>query len=204
MTLQAIEVPDVILELRPTRDAQRLIHLAHQKIETYTRSKRPAITNFVHCDFVLLYQALTWIASNRLLSGNRFCEWGSGFGVATLLSALQGMDAVGIEIEPYLVEQSCQLAEQLDLPASFYSGSFVPRDLSGILEWSCEVQHVSTEEDDVYDEMGHSLDEFDLFFAFPWPGEQGFFEAVFEQSAAESACLLSYRGRDGMHLMRKI
>jgi len=48
------------------------------------------------------------------------------------------------------------------------------------------------------------MDEFDLFFAFPWPGEHQFFEAVFQAAAADNALLLTYRGRDGMHLLRKV
>ncbi len=85
------------------------------------------IENFVTCDFHLLDQALTWIQQNHLMTGNRFCELGSGFGVATMLAAIRGLEAVGIEIEPVLVEQSSQLAEDLDVDAKFFSGSFIPR-----------------------------------------------------------------------------
>ena len=204
MTLQRIEMPDTIQEVGQTASAARLIDLANKRIDAYTRSKRPVIENFVHCDFGLVDRTLAWIASNHLLAGERFCEFGSGFGVATLLAELHGLDAVGIEIEPYLVDQSYKLAETLGLSSQFYCGSFVPRDLPGILDWSCEVDHVLTDEGDVYDEIGSELDEFDLFFAFPWPGEHGFFEAVFDECAADRSCLLSYRGRDGMHLLRKV
>ena len=95
------------------------------------------------------------------------------------------------------------MADDLGLPAKFYCGTFVPRDISGILELAREVEHVDTHEGEVYDEIGLGLDDFDLFFAFPWPGEQHFFEAVFQAGAADNSLLLSYRGRDGMHLLRK-
>ena len=48
------------------------------------------------------------------------------------------------------------------------------------------------------------MNDFDLFFAFPWPGEHVFFEAVFDDSAADGALLLTYRGREGMSLTRKV
>ena len=66
-----------------------------------------------------------------------------------------------------------------------------------------EIRNVTIEEDDVYREIGLAMDDFDLFFAFPWPGEQVFFERVVEKWAASGAMLLTYRGRDGMQLQRK-
>jgi hypothetical protein len=159
--------------------------------------------NFVPCDFHLLDQSLTWIEQNHLLTGRRVCELGSGFGVAALLASLRGLEAVGIEIESNLVEQSSNLADALGLPAKFYCGSFVPHDIAGILEVGRDVEHVETHEGEVYEEIGLGLDDFDLFFAFPWPGEHPFFEAVFQAGAADNSLLLSYRGRNGMHLVRK-
>ena len=139
-----------------------------------------------------------------MLAGDRFCELGSGFGVATLLAALRGMDSIGIEIESVLVKESQKLANQLNLDCDFYCGSFVPRDIAGLLEIACEVEHVTTEEGDVCEELRFGLDSVDLFFAFPWPGEHSFFETVFESEASSGSLLLSYRGRDGMHLLRKV
>ena len=69
---------------------------------------------------------------------------------------------------------------------------------------SGEVEYVNTEEGDVYEEIGRDLNEFDLFFAYPWPGEHGVFEAVFAECAADGALLLTYRGREGMNLVGKI
>ena len=79
----------------------------------------------------------------------------------------------------------------------------MPRDLEGITELGRDMEHVEVHEGEVYEEIGLGLDDFDLFFAFPWPGEHTFFEAVFEAGAAVNSLLLSYRGRDGMHLIRK-
>lgn len=203
MTLQSINIPDAIKRLPHSPSAARLIDLANDRIEAYMLATESVIENFVPCDFRLLDQSLTWIEQNHLLTGSRFCELGSGFGVAALLASIRGMESVGIEIESTLVEQSSNLADDLSLPAKFYCGSFVPRDISGILKLACEVEHVDTHEGDVFEEIGLGLDDFDLFFAFPWPGEQSFFEAVFQAGAADNSLLLSYRGQNGMHLLRK-
>ncbi|MGY8748100.1 MAG: hypothetical protein ACKVHR_08610 [Pirellulales bacterium] len=203
MTLQSINIPDEINRFSHSPAATHLIDLANDRIEAFMLADDLVIENFVPCDFHLLDQAITWIEQNHLLTGNRFCELGSGFGVAALLASLRGMESIGIEIESTLVEQSSSLAEDLGLSAKFYCGSFVPRDITGLLEIARDVEHVETHEGEVYEEIGLSLDDFDLFFAFPWPGEEQFFEAVFQAGAAVNSLLLSYRGRNGMHLLRK-
>jgi tRNA G46 methylase TrmB len=202
--MQPINVPDHIQQLSHTSAAERVIDVANEKIESYLLANDWVTENFVPCDFHLLDQALTWIDQNHLLAGQRFCELGSGFGVATLLASLHGMDSVGIEIEAYLVDQAIDLSNQTGVPASFYCGSFVPRDVDGILELGRDVERVQTGEDDVYQEMEASMKDFDLFFAFPWPGERYFFEAVFEAGAGTNALLLCYDGRNGMQLVRKV
>lgn len=203
MTLQLIAIPDEITRLSIDPEAEELIDLANERIEAFMLREESVSENFVPCDFHLLDQALNWIVQNHLLTGNRFLELGSGFGVAALLAAQRRMEAFGIEIEANLVEQANDLADAVKSPAVFYQGSFVPRDISGILELGSDIEHVETTEDNVYEEIGFELDEFDLFFAFPWPGEHHFFEAVFEAGAADNALLLTYRGRDGMLLARK-
>ncbi len=209
MTLQTIDIPDSIKDLPHAREAAGLIDLANDRIETFMLANDRVTENFVPCDFHLLDQSLTWITQNNLLTGRRFCEFGSGFGVATLLAAVQQMDSVGIEIDSDLVDQSIDLChavgstESVDLTANFYCGSFIPRNTHGILELAKDMEHVDTHQGDVYQEIGLALEDFDLFFAFPWPGEHHFFEAVFQAGAATNALLLTYRGRDGMHLIRK-
>ena len=201
MTLQTIEIPDSINRLPHTKGAEHLIDTANDAIESFMLADQTIIENFVTCDFHLLDQAMTWIEQNHLLAGNRFCEFGAGFGVGAMLAALRGMESVGIEIEPRLVEQANQVAVGLGNAADFYCGSFVPRGVEGLAEIAAEVENVSTEEDDIYELIGRELNEFDLFFAFPWPGEHGFFEAVFEACAAKGSLLLTYRGREGMNLV---
>ncbi len=204
MTVQPIEIPDSIKEFPHSQHASNLIDDANDRIEAFMLADQAVIENFVTCDFHLVDQALSWIDQNHLLTGNRFCELGSGFGVAAMLAAIRGMESVGIEIESVLVEQSSDLAADLDVAAKFFCGSFVPRDAAEVLELDREIKHVETHGDDVYEEIGLAMDDFDLFFAFPWPGEHVFFEAVFDACAADGSLLLTYRGRDGMNLARKV
>lgn len=204
MPLQPIPIPDSIKHLPHTPAAAALIDSTYDAIEAFMLRDEAPIENFVTCDFHLLDQAITWIHENHLIAGNRFCEWGAGFGAGALLATLHGMEAVGIEIEPSLVEAADDVADALENSARFYLGSFVPRGVEGIEELIGEVKNVVTDEDDVYDQIGLDVDDFDLFFAFPWPGEHGFFDTVFDARAAVGAMLLTYRGRDGMHLVRKV
>ena len=204
MTLQAIPTPDALSSARLPDAYAKIITLANLRIDQHTESSKTVIHNFVHCDFDLTAFTIHWILENNLLTGERFCEWGSGFGVATMLATAAGMDAVGIEIEPILVEQSQQLASELRVDSEFVCGSFIPHDVTDILQISRDVEHVTIAEDDAYQEIGLELNDFDLIFAFPWPGEAEFFEALFLECAATGACLLTYRGREGMHLTRKL
>ena len=204
MTLQTIDIPDSISQLSYAEGAEHLIDTANDAIEAFMLSDQTGIESFVTSDFHLLDQAMTWIEQNHLLAGNRFCEFGAGFGVGAMLAALRGMESIGIEIELRLVEQANQVAERLGNAADFYCGSFVPRGVEGMIEIAAEVEGISTEEDDVWEWIGRELNEFHLFFAFPWPGEHVFFETVFDACAASGALLLTYQGREGMNLVRKI
>ncbi len=204
MLFEQIAIPDIVAP--PVRQSAiaEIISQANQRIDDYTKSTSSIIHNYVNCDFALAALTIHWILENNLLTGDRFCELGSGFGVVAMLATAAGMEAVGIEIESVLIEHSQQLASDLDLDSQFFCGSFIPRDVTDIMQFSQDVEHVTIEEDDVYHEVGLELSDFDLIFAFPWPGESDFFEALFYECAATGACLLTYCGREGMYLIRKL
>ncbi|EGF29035.1 class I SAM-dependent methyltransferase [Rhodopirellula baltica] len=204
MAWQQIEIPDSIKTLPYHDSAEHLIDSANDAIEAFMLADESVIENFVTCDFHLLDQAMTWIEQNHLLAGNRFCELGAGFAVGAMLASLRGMQAVGIEIEPRLVEAAQAVADSLDNDAQIHCGSFVPRGVEELSEIAREVRNVDTEEGDIYDEIGFEIEDFDLFFAFPWPGENEFFETVVDARGSVGALLLTYRGREGMHLLRKV
>ena len=58
--------------------------------------------------------------------GERFIEWGSGFGVATSLAAQLGFQATGIELEDGLVEIAESLAEKHHTGAKFIATTYIP------------------------------------------------------------------------------
>ena len=161
------------------------------------------IENFVVSDFFLFDSTLRWIDHSGLAFGKRFLEWGSGYGVATLIAALQRWQAYGIEIDQSLAQQSIELSDHWNVDAEFACGSFLPNGSEELLQYAEDAEHVSLGGVDGYDELGIALDDMDLVFVFPWPGESGFIEAVFDRYANAGAMLMTYRGRDGMHLLRK-
>ena len=203
MGLQQIDMPDHFRLDSIDPEADRLIEVANEQIERFMLSDQKVIENFVTCDFHLTQCALQWIRDNHLLTGERFCELGSGYGVVAMLAARMGMESIGIEIEQVLVDEANALSEQLGNDSAFHCGSFIPRETLETLDMDRDIRNVSIEEDDVYRDVGLAMDDFDLFFAFPWPGEQVFFEQVIDKWAASGALLLTYRGRDGMQLQRK-
>ncbi len=69
------------------------------------RTKVPAgYRGFVPSDYRKLYSVLRLIERKRLTCGMKFCEWGSGIGVATMIASMVGFEAHGIEIDAGLVE----------------------------------------------------------------------------------------------------
>lgn len=203
MTLERIAIPKSIKANPLTPREIDLIDQVNDRIEAFMLGDSAVIETFVPCDFQWLAQCLDWIDQQRLAMGRRFCELGSGFGVAAMLAALRDMTAVGIEIEAALVDQSNRLAKDLGIAARFYCGTFVPSAMAGSLASSREVDHIATGGDDVYDATGIAFDAFDLFFAFPWPGEHEFYESLVDTAAAPGALLLTYNERAGMKLFRK-
>lgn len=203
MALQPVEIPESIASLPLSGMVEDVIDEANERIERFMLADQSVIENFVTCDFHLLAQAMQWIGQNHLATGNRFCEWGCGFGIGALLASMDQMDSVGIEIEPRLIDEASDLADHLGLDTRFFCDSFVPREAADALQ-DFDVKHVDTLESDVYEDIGLGVDEFDLFFAFPWPGEHDFFETVLDVCGASGALLLTYRGREGMHLVRKV
>src|SRR5262249_44071404 len=95
---------------------------ARARIARFQRSQRaPA---FVASDFAAVYAALRRLEESGPPPGRLFCEWGSGFGVASCLAAMLGFDARGIEADGRLVAAARRLAAAFDSPAAFVRGNF--------------------------------------------------------------------------------
>lgn len=186
----------------PTNVAMLLAD-AKTQIDLLEDDSRASIPAFVPSDFELVYRALSAIKAGNLTTGRRFLEWGSGNGVVTCLAVLLSFDAAGIEIEPKLVRLANELAEKNRIAAQFACGSFVPigseprLDLAGDVTWLASGGH------DGYEHLQLDPDDFDIIFAYPWPGEEQVIFDLFADHAAVGALLLTYHGQEGLRLQRK-
>jgi len=200
LSLDGPEVPD---------EVYAFLREADTRVDEFVRNHPPLASGFAPSDFVTVYRALRAVAKANLAPGNKFCEWGCGFGVATSLAAMLEFDSVGIEIDSALIEASRRLADDFALATEFVQGSFIP---PGGDVYADELYAVEggeffwlvTDADHAYEELGLDADDFDLIFAYPWPSEENIIESLFERYAAEGALLLTYRQFDSVRLSRKI
>lgn len=187
---------------------QRIVDLiddGNERIDHFQFERRDhPIAAFVPGDFAQVYQALVGICLSHLAPGRRFVEWGAGVGVATCLAAELGFDAVGIEIEPELVELSRQLAADHDIDAEFVAGSFVPVEEVELFDLAGDFNWVRTDGTSAYDLLQLEPDDFDLVYCYPWPGEEELSEELFTLCGATGALLLTFHGQDGLRLQRRM
>ncbi|NLF30326.1 MAG: hypothetical protein GX591_05490 [Planctomycetes bacterium] len=202
MTLELIPIPSDTPP--PDRRIVALLDEADRRIEAFLGERQNRSTGgFVPSDFDAVYRVLRWIEDGHLATGTAFLEWGSGLGVVTCLAATLGWDACGIEIQGDLVEQAERLAEAFDLPATFVHGTFIPTgddDVGDTLAASAWLQMGGS---DAYEDLGLDIEDFDVIFAYPWPGEHHVVETLFDRHAAVGALLLTYHGLEGLMLRRK-
>lgn len=190
-------------------DVSAFLREADSRVSQFVRNHPIRVTGFVPSNFVTVYHGLRAITEANLAAGTSLCEWGSGFGVVASLAAILGFKVCGIEIDGGLVDVSRTLADDFALPVEFVHGSFIPpgaeayaeeayADSDGKYFW------LVTDADDAYGELGLDLDDFDVVFAYPWPGEEHLITCLFEKYAAEQALLLLYDHFDSLRLVRKV
>jgi hypothetical protein len=207
--MQDDPMPLVEVELNVSSDplpdvAAWLIADAQKRVEAFSNEQAANTPAFVPSDFDVVYRGLAAIESQRLATGRRFIEWGSGIGVITCLAESLGFDAVGIEIESQLVDIAETLAEEHGMSAQFARGSFLPPGSHPRLEMPDDVAWLTTHGPDGYEELDAEPDEFDVVFAYPWPGEEQVIFDIFSDCAAAGALLLTYHGQDGLRLQRRV
>ncbi len=202
MPLDTITVP--ANEMPLPEFALELIRDADHRIERFMNNHRAApIPAFVPSDHALVYQVLQSIRDHRLAPGDCFCEWGAGFAVAASLAASLGYEAWAIEIESDLVREAEDLAETHDQSVEVLHGSIIPRSGQDAIDDGGELIALRTEGVDPLEDHGMGIEDFDVIFAFPWPGEHEVFERLFETHAATGALLVMYHGLDGVRVSRR-
>jgi SAM-dependent methyltransferase len=126
-----------------------------------------------------------------------FLELGSGAGVVTIAADLLGYDAYGIEIEPRLCDYARDLADEFGSDARFAVGSFLPDDFDAAAVLADADFHVTLDGTPAYDELGVGLADFDLVYAFPWPGEEELFVRLVREHGRRGTLLLTYDASEG-------
>lgn len=186
------------------RDVSTFINDAKRRVDEFIESRvSEPVHSFVPSDFSAVYEGLRHLWEANLAVGSMFCEWGSGAGVVTCLAAMVGFDACGIEFERDLVELSTRLAKQYKLNVRFYCGNLVPHGGQKIAEDVDEFEWLAVGGADAYEEMGLEIQDFDVIFAFPWPGEERVILRLFDRFASNGALLMTYDATEGVRLFRK-
>jgi len=146
-----------------------------------------------------VYAAIAHLKEAHLTRGKVFCEWGSGLGIATCMASLIGYEAYGIEIEEELAKRSTQLAHDLKIPVEILCTSYLPEgyeECEGVGGKDLLPPEATTsggvniDTTPLYD--GLDPGEVDLFFVYPWPGQEEFMMDLFQAVSTEDAILLIY------------
>ena len=188
----------------PSADVQRIIEMAAEEVERADQHcgvvRVPA---FVPSDFQLIALLLAQLSREGLGDGTKFCEWGSGLGIVTMIADSLGWDAIGIEIDSELVVQSKRLAVRQGSAAEFHHGSFIPSGGEQFTDELDDLNWLHVTADDTYDRIGLEVGDFEVIYVYPWPGEVRLVHEIFDCYARPGAQLLSYHGADECHLLRK-
>ena len=165
-------------------------------------------SRYVASEPAQVYAALKHVRDEGLALGERFIEWGSGFGVATCLAAQLGFEATGIELEDGLVAIAESLAEKHQTGAKFIATTYIPEgyisyDHVGGSDIVPDESFGHQAEPPRYDGMDIGLDEIDVFFVYPWPSEQEMMLKLFQSVASEDAILIAYYGDQEICIYRK-
>jgi hypothetical protein len=197
-----VDVPIPEPDGRLPYDLRRFLAEADKRVEEAL--KDAVIPGFVPGDYEGLATVLAAVRDGPLLRGHRFCEWGSGLGVATCVAGLLGYEATGIETEWPLVEAARQLADDFDVPAEFAHGSYIPPDAEEFVLSAGNYSWLHTDADHTYHDLGLDVDDFDIIYAYSWPDEEQLAADLFERYGGLGAVLVSFRGGDGFRLRRKV
>ena len=107
--LEAVPVPAAAGDLPVPHYVDAFIRDAEDRAEEY--GDRAGKGLFVPGDYRYAFQILQWLLRTKAAAhGAAFLEWGSGQGMVTILAALLGYDACGVEIDAGLVKEYRELA----------------------------------------------------------------------------------------------
>ncbi len=156
---------------------------------------------YLPSDPAIVHAAMISLKEAGYIRGNVFCEWGCGFGVATCMASLIGYEAYGIEIEPVLADLASQLADDHNIPVEILCTSYLPEgyeECDGIGGKDLLPPEATTSHGEFIDTApsydGLDPGEVDVFFVYPWPGQEELMMDLFSAVSTEDAILLIYLG----------
>lgn len=153
---------------------------------------------FVAADYDRVVEAL--VALWR--PGLRFLEWGSATGVITIAADLIGYDAYGIELDPDLVDTARELARQFDSGAQFAAASFLPTGYVWRPPHGDGRIGTIGDGESGYPILGHPLEDFDVVYGYPWPGEEPMMHDLMRCYGGRGARLVVHGGTERIRVFR--
>ncbi len=115
---------------------------------------------------------------------------------------MHGFDACGIEVQSDLVLAAEELAEHFGCDVRFALGSFLAAGDEDLIK-SAEHPWWQTSEGNAYEDLDLGPEEFDVYFGYPWPGEESLLDELFVRYASIGALLLTYHDATGVLVQRK-
>lgn len=196
---QSIATPSEIAEyLRAVDD----------RVEQHRINTAAKFRGFVPSDYAAIYRCLKAVFDSQLLSGDKFCEWGSGIGVVASLAAMIGYESYGIEYDADLSAVAAVICEEFNVPVELVHGSFIPEGVEDLIDNAFAAQDgelaLHTAADLAYEDLGYDIGDFDLIFAYPWPNDVELTHEIFDRCAATGALMLLYYDVDSIDLYRKV
>lgn len=154
---------------------------------------------FVAADYEVILATLVSLRQ----PGLRFLEWGSATGVITIMADLLGFEAYGIERDVTLVRMAHELATRWDSNATFTAGSFLPTGYQ--FQSAPDDTRLGTigDGDSGYLKLMHPLDDFDVVYGFPWPGEEDMMLDLMRCYGNPNALLLTFGVNHGVRRYRR-
>jgi len=203
--MRLIQLPLEVDDAEPIPpEVELFLENSQSRIQLYWDqwNERP-IEQYVACDFNYVWGAIQSLLRKKIVKGNSFVEWGSGFGVVTGLAWYSGLSSVGIEAELFLVEEGRKLLAQHAIHAELWHGNFLPTGAEKLAEQQSDHPSLYHRVPSAYTKHDCDLDDFSIVFAYPWPGEEHFQREVFCRYAGKDTLLLMFRGPYQIELYRK-
>lgn len=213
MAIDELEL-DLLPVVEPTAEAAAYMAEADRRIDSlFNSGENRKIPRYLPSHTTQVYSALVTLTKEELPEGGIFCEWGAGYGIVAGLASMMGYEAHGIEIEEIMVERAESLAKHAGLDVQFHCGSIEPEGyefyhgVGGHELVEPEQQMLGGDPADMhptYPGIDHPIEDIDLFFIYPWPGQQEMIHEFFDAVAGEGALLLCYYGESDLVAYRKV